>query len=268
MDSDAAIRLLDVGKSYGPVKVLDIPALDLARGQIVAVVGENGAGKSTLMGVLSGTVTPTTGTIEIAGRRLQAGRPDHSRELGVALVAQEFPLVGQLSVAENLLLGRRPQAGRERSVRPSRLRQAGHPSGGQGPAGRGRHDRCGRGPAGGALPGPGAADDRDRQGVGSPSSRSHPRRADLLAGTGRGRTGAGAGPAARGRRRGGAVHRAPAGRGAGHRRPGDRAAQRQAGGRSHPGRGHRGADDPGDGRHRSWPTPISHRPHRSSGPPP
>ncbi|BBB02199.1 putative sugar ABC transporter ATP-binding protein [Actinacidiphila reveromycinica] len=106
---DSAVSLRDVSKAYGPVKVLDIPRLDLARGQIVAVVGENGAGKSTLMGVLSGTVTPTTGTIEIAGRALQAGRPDHSRELGVALVAQEFPLVGQLSVAENLLLGRRPQ---------------------------------------------------------------------------------------------------------------------------------------------------------------
>jgi ABC-type sugar transport system ATPase subunit len=106
---DLAVSLREVSKSYGPVKVLDIPRLDLTRGQIVAVVGENGAGKSTLMGVLSGTVTPTTGTIEIAGEALHAGRPDHSRELGVALVAQEFPLVGQLSVAENLLLGRRPK---------------------------------------------------------------------------------------------------------------------------------------------------------------
>jgi ribose transport system ATP-binding protein len=108
MTTEAAVSLRDVSKTYGPVKVLDIPSLDLARGQIVAVVGENGAGKSTLMGVLSGTVTPTTGTIEIDGRPLQSGRPDHSRDLGVALVAQEFPLVGQLSVAENLLLGRRP----------------------------------------------------------------------------------------------------------------------------------------------------------------
>jgi ABC-type sugar transport system ATPase subunit len=106
---DIAVSLRDVSKSYGPVKVLDIPRLDLARGQIVAVVGENGAGKSTLMGVLSGTVTPTTGGIEIAGQPLHPGRPDHSRDMGVALVAQEFPLVGQLSVAENLLLGRRPQ---------------------------------------------------------------------------------------------------------------------------------------------------------------
>lgn len=98
--SESAACLRQVTKTYGPVKVLDIPRLDLARGQIVAVVGENGAGKSTLMGVLSGTVTPSTGTIEVAGRPLAPGRPDHARELGVALVAQEFPLVGRLSVAE------------------------------------------------------------------------------------------------------------------------------------------------------------------------
>ncbi|MGG2461480.1 sugar ABC transporter ATP-binding protein [Streptomyces sp. RGM 3693] len=107
-----AVSLRDVSKAYGPVTVLDIPCLDLVRGRIVAVVGENGAGKSTLMGVLSGIVTPTTGTIDVAGRRLAAGRPGHARELGVALVAQEFPLVGQLSVAENLLLGRRPERAR------------------------------------------------------------------------------------------------------------------------------------------------------------
>ena len=107
--SDVAVVLRDVSKSYGPVKVLDIPRLELARGQIVAVVGENGAGKSTLMGVLSGTVTPNTGRIDLAGERLPTGRPDLAQALGVSLVAQEFPLVGQLSVAENLLLGRRPK---------------------------------------------------------------------------------------------------------------------------------------------------------------
>ena len=105
---EVAVALRDVSKSYGPVKVLDIPELVLRRGQIVAVVGENGAGKSTLMGVLSGTVTPDTGAIDVAGQRLPTGRPDLARALGVSLVAQEFPLVGQLSVAENLLLGRRP----------------------------------------------------------------------------------------------------------------------------------------------------------------
>ncbi|MER7581178.1 sugar ABC transporter ATP-binding protein [Kitasatospora sp. NPDC097691] len=102
-----AATLRAVRKSYGPVTVLDIPELDLMRGRITCVVGENGAGKSTLMGVLSGTVSPTTGEVLIADRPLQPGRPDHAKALGVALVAQEFPLVGRLSVAENLLLGRR-----------------------------------------------------------------------------------------------------------------------------------------------------------------
>ncbi|WP_041823689.1 sugar ABC transporter ATP-binding protein [Streptantibioticus cattleyicolor] len=108
MAADTAAALRGVSKRYGPVTVLDIPELELKRGQITAVAGENGAGKSTLMGVLSGTVTPTTGEVTVAGRPLPAGRPDQARALGVSLVAQEFPLVGGLSVAENLLLGRHP----------------------------------------------------------------------------------------------------------------------------------------------------------------
>ncbi|MDH6137536.1 ribose transport system ATP-binding protein [Kitasatospora sp. MAA4] len=114
--SGTAIALRGVSKSYGPVTVLDLPELDLTRGQIVGVVGENGAGKSTLMGVLSGTVTPSTGEVLVDGRPLHGGRPDHARALGVALVAQEFPLVGQLSVAENLLLGRRPASADQRPL--------------------------------------------------------------------------------------------------------------------------------------------------------
>ncbi|WP_042368117.1 sugar ABC transporter ATP-binding protein [Streptacidiphilus neutrinimicus] len=106
----AAAVLRAVRKSYGPVTVLDIPELELKRGQITCVVGENGAGKSTLMGVLSGTVSPTGGEILIAGQPLLPGRPDHAKALGVSMVAQEFPLVGRLSVAENLLLGRHTRA--------------------------------------------------------------------------------------------------------------------------------------------------------------
>ncbi|MFC5906363.1 sugar ABC transporter ATP-binding protein [Streptacidiphilus monticola] len=110
MSADVTVALRGVRKSYGPVTVLDIPELELRRGQIVGVVGENGAGKSTLMGVLSGTVAATAGEILIGGQPLHSGRPDHAQALGVSLVAQEFPLVGRLSVAENLLLGRRTRA--------------------------------------------------------------------------------------------------------------------------------------------------------------
>ena len=88
--------------------MLDVDRLVLRRGEVVGLVGENGAGKSTMMGVVAGSVTPDTGTVSIAGRELASGGTLHAQELGVAMVSQEFPLVGQLSVAENLLLGRRP----------------------------------------------------------------------------------------------------------------------------------------------------------------
>jgi ABC-type sugar transport system ATPase subunit len=109
-------RLRGVHKTYGPVRVLDLPELDLYAGQVVGVVGENGAGKSTLMGTLAGSVHRDGGEIEIDGQPLAAGSTAESARLGVSLVSQEFPLVGQLSVAENLLLGRRPADSRRRVV--------------------------------------------------------------------------------------------------------------------------------------------------------
>ncbi len=107
-------RLRAVHKTYGPVRVLDLPELDLYAGQVVGVVGENGAGKSTLMGTLSGSVHRDGGDIEIDGVPLPAGSTEAAGRLGVAMVSQEFPLVGQLTVAENLLLGRRPHNSRRR----------------------------------------------------------------------------------------------------------------------------------------------------------
>src|SRR5215469_13346615 len=107
-------RLRGVHKSYGPVKVLDLPELDLLAGQVIGVVGENGAGKSTLMGTLAGSVHRDGGEIEIDGSPLAPGSTEAAAKLGIALVSQEFPLVGQLSVAENLLLGRRPKQTRRR----------------------------------------------------------------------------------------------------------------------------------------------------------
>jgi ribose transport system ATP-binding protein len=107
-DAGGDLVLTGVRKLYGPAVVLDLDHLVLRRGEVVGLVGENGAGKSTMMGVIAGSVTPDVGTVSIAGELLGSGGTLHAQSLGVAMVSQEFPLVGQLSVAENLLLGRRP----------------------------------------------------------------------------------------------------------------------------------------------------------------
>ena len=107
-----AVHLRQVTKAYGQVRVLDVPDLMLRRGEVVALVGENGAGKSTMMGAIAGTVAPTTGVVDVGGRQVAAGHPAAAAAAGVAMVSQEFPLVAQLSVAENLLLGRTPEGTR------------------------------------------------------------------------------------------------------------------------------------------------------------
>src|ERR1700751_4737349 len=105
-------RLRGVHKSYGPVRVLDLPELDLHGGQVIGVVGENGAGKSTLMGTLAGSVHRDGGEIEIDGGPLPQGSTEAAAPLGIAMVPQGFPLGGQLSIAETLLLGPRPNGAR------------------------------------------------------------------------------------------------------------------------------------------------------------
>jgi ABC-type sugar transport system ATPase subunit len=107
-----AVHLRQVTKVYGQVRVLDVPDLVLRRGEVAALVGENGAGKSTMMGAIAGTVTPTTGVVDVGGKEVAAGHPAAAAAAGVAMVSQEFPLVAQLSVAENLLLGRTPEGTR------------------------------------------------------------------------------------------------------------------------------------------------------------
>ena len=100
------LLLAGVRKTYGPATVLDLDHLRLEGGQVVCLIGENGAGKSTLMGVINGSVEPDSGTLTLSGEPLSGGTLQAQAQ-GVAMVSQEFPLVGQLTVAENLLLGQR-----------------------------------------------------------------------------------------------------------------------------------------------------------------
>ena len=114
MQGDAdGVSLHHVSKTYGLATVLQVEDLVFPFGKVVGLVGENGAGKSTLLGILAGTVAPNPGgDVSISGQQLATGSPIASQAAGVAMVSQEFPLVGQLNVTENLTLGNRPKDAR------------------------------------------------------------------------------------------------------------------------------------------------------------
>src|SRR3954466_9153984 len=104
--SSPAIRLTDIDKSFGPVQANRGASLDVARGEIHALVGENGAGKSTLMRVLSGMYAPDAGRMEVSGRDVTGWATAAAIDAGVGMVHQHFMLVPTLTVAENVILGR------------------------------------------------------------------------------------------------------------------------------------------------------------------
>jgi ribose transport system ATP-binding protein len=107
------VSLRRVSKTYGLATVLQVGELTFRSGEVTGLVGENGAGKSTMLGILAGTVTPDPGgELTVRGEPVPPGSPIASQAAGVAMVSQEFPLVGQLSVAENLTLGLRPAGAR------------------------------------------------------------------------------------------------------------------------------------------------------------
>ncbi|MGJ6968797.1 sugar ABC transporter ATP-binding protein [Streptosporangium sp. G11] len=97
-----------IAKSFLGVRVLGGVDLDVAAGEVHAVVGENGAGKSTLMKVLAGVHAPDEGTVEIDGARVSFAHPVEAQRAGVAIIYQEFNLLPERSVAENVFLGREP----------------------------------------------------------------------------------------------------------------------------------------------------------------
>ena len=118
-----AWELRDVRKAFGPVVANDGVSLVLYRGQIHGVVGENGSGKSTLIKTLCGVHRPDEGTVLCGNQPVHLDHPITARSLGVATVFQEFSLVPDLTVAENIQLGRWP--GRAFKVNWSALRGGG-----------------------------------------------------------------------------------------------------------------------------------------------
>jgi D-xylose transport system ATP-binding protein len=106
MTQTALLSLRGVNKTFGAVNALTDIDLDVNPGEVVAIVGDNGAGKSTLVKVLAGVHLPDSGTITFGGRDVQIGDPSASIQLGIATVFQDLALCENLSVVDNLFLGR------------------------------------------------------------------------------------------------------------------------------------------------------------------
>ncbi len=111
--TDTTAPLLEcrrIGKRFGPVTALKDVDFTLRAGEVHGLVGCNGAGKSTLMKILAGVLPDHSGTVLLDGRVARLATPQAALARGIAMVYQELSGVGQLSVAENLFLGRQPVA--------------------------------------------------------------------------------------------------------------------------------------------------------------
>jgi simple sugar transport system ATP-binding protein/ribose transport system ATP-binding protein len=104
------LEILDVAKHFGGVQALAGVSLTVARGSVHALVGENGAGKSTLGRIVAGEVSRDGGSLLLAGEPVSFRSPREALERGVAAISQEPAIVPQLTVAENVMLGREPRS--------------------------------------------------------------------------------------------------------------------------------------------------------------
>lgn len=110
MAPGAAIEVVDVYKSFGGVRALQGATLTVSAGEVLALVGDNGAGKSTLAKVICGALRPDRGELVFWGQQVQVQSIRHAQELGVETVYQDLALAPDLSVLDNMFLGREPIA--------------------------------------------------------------------------------------------------------------------------------------------------------------
>ena len=109
MASEQLLVVEGVSKGFPGVQALENVHIDLRAGEVHALVGENGAGKSTLMKILSGIYTKDSGTITYKGKPVDVSGPLEAQQLGISIIHQEMNLMPDLTVAENIFIGREPK---------------------------------------------------------------------------------------------------------------------------------------------------------------
>ena len=108
--AEAILKMTDIAKSFSGVQALKNAALELRSGEVVALMGENGAGKSTLMKILTGIHSKDSGEIELFGEKVEFNNVKESQEKGISIIHQELNMMKDLTVAQNIFIGREPMA--------------------------------------------------------------------------------------------------------------------------------------------------------------
>jgi ribose transport system ATP-binding protein len=114
LDQTPRLQLEHISKSFPGVNAVQDVSVSVMPGEILALAGENGAGKTTLMNVLNGVIQAEAGTITLDGEPVTIASPHHALALGITMIHQELALIPELTVGQNIFLGREP---RRRGVR-------------------------------------------------------------------------------------------------------------------------------------------------------
>jgi inositol transport system ATP-binding protein len=109
--TEPLLRITSISKRFPGVQALDNAGLEVLPGEIHALLGENGAGKSTLINILSGAQQPDSGTIEFTGEKVTMASPHDAQRRGIVTIYQEFALAPNMTIAENVFIGREPGSG-------------------------------------------------------------------------------------------------------------------------------------------------------------
>ena len=107
--AELLVEMTGISKSFPGVHALDDCRFELRAGEVHALVGENGAGKSTLMKILAGIYRRDAGTIRVKGQEVEIASPRAAQDLGISMIHQELNLMGHLTVAQNIFIGREPR---------------------------------------------------------------------------------------------------------------------------------------------------------------
>src|SRR5262249_4892816 len=107
----ATLELSGISKHFGAIQALTDISLTLNSGEVVGLMGDNGAGKSTLVKIIAGNYPPSSGTIQMLGRKVAFHKPSDARTEGIEIVYQDLALCNNLTAAANVYLGREVVAG-------------------------------------------------------------------------------------------------------------------------------------------------------------